>query len=89
MPHTLSLTHTHTYQQVFDEELRGDHLSLEFQVSLEIQEEDSKGVFSSVNMEKDCFKLRQQARRRLTLTVSQPSAERSLLIMRYATGSVH
>jgi len=54
----------------------------EFQVSLDIHEEDSKGIFTPVHMDKDCFKLRLQARRKLTLAVSQPSSERPILITR-------
>ena len=52
-------------------------------MSLDIHEEDSKGIFVPVHMDKDCFKLRLQTRRKLTLTVSQPSSETSILIMRF------
>ena len=63
--------------------LTGHHISSEFQVCLDMQEEDSKGMFSTVYLDKDLFKLRLHSRRRLTLSVSQPTSSRPLLILRY------
>ena len=62
--------------------LTDDKLVYEFEVKVDISEDDSKGGFSSVAFEKDCFKLRQNVRKKVTLTVSQQSDRRPLIVER-------
>ncbi|XP_031560886.1 rab GTPase-activating protein 1-like isoform X2 [Actinia tenebrosa] len=47
-----------------------NNLSFKFDVSLDIQEEDSKG-YSSVSRDKVCFKLRQNVKKKVVVTVQQ------------------
>lgn len=63
--------------------LTGDSIRRDFLVSLDIQEEDGKGSFSPVPVDKDCFKLRQYVKKKVTISVSQPeSVERPLVVTR-------
>ncbi len=63
--------------------LIGDHIRRDFLVALDIHEDDGKGSFSAVPMDKDCFKLRQHVKKRVTISVSQAlSSERALVITR-------
>ena len=55
---------------------------------MEIHEDDGKGGYSSVPLDKDCFKLRQNTKKKISLTVSQPSAARPLIIDRYVYNTV-
>lgn len=45
----------------------------DFDVTVDILEEDSKGGFSSVARDKDCFKVRQNVMKRVGLTMTQTS----------------
>jgi hypothetical protein len=63
--------------------LTGDNVRRDFLVSLDIHEDDGKGSFSPVPMDKDCFKLRQNVKKKVTISVSQPqSTERPLVVTR-------
>ena len=46
-------------------------MTFDLDVTVDIQEEDNKGNFNSVSMEKDIFKLRPQVRKKVLFTVSQ------------------
>lgn len=62
--------------------LTSNELTCDFDVSVEISEDDGKGGYSSVPLDKDCFKLRQNTKKKIALTVAQPSAARPLVIER-------
>lgn len=63
--------------------LTGDNIRRDFLVSLDIHEEDGKGSFAPVPVDKDCFKLRQNVKKKVTISVNQPqSAERPLVVAR-------
>lgn len=38
---------------------------------IEIHEEDGRGNFSPVSMDKDCFKLRSNVKKKIIITISQ------------------
>lgn len=63
--------------------LTTNEMTCDFDVSVEIYEDDGKGGYSSVPLDKDCFKLRQNTKKKIALTVSQPSTARPLNIERY------
>ena len=46
-------------------------MTFDLDVTVDIQEEDTKGNFNSVSMERDIFKLRPQVRKKVLFTVSQ------------------
>ena len=63
--------------------LTGDHIKRDFLVALDIHEDDGKGSYSAVPMDKDCFKLRQNVKKKVTISVSQPQGtERDLVVTR-------
>ena len=68
-----------------------NELSCDFDVAVEIAEDDGKGGFTAVPLDKDCFKLRQNTKKKISLTVSQPSTARPLVVERwvYSTGLVY
>ena len=55
----------------------------EFDVTLDICEDDGKGSYTPVSMDKDCFKLRQNLYKRVAVAISQPNTDRPLLVERY------
>ena len=61
----------------------GGQLLQEFDVTLDILEDDGKGNFSPVSMDKDCFKLRQNTFKKVIIALAQPNTERPLLVERY------
>jgi len=61
----------------------GTQLLQEFDVTLDILEDDSKGNFTPVSMDKDCFKLRQNTFKKVVIALAQPNTERPLLVERY------
>ena len=75
----------HTHHQSVDKDLpplTGEELSCFFDVSVDLYEDDGKGTYVIVKMDKDCFKLRTSTRKKVVLTVSQPNTERPLVIER-------
>jgi len=59
-------------------------------VTVEIHEDDGKGNYSLVFMDKDCFKLRQNTKKKVVLSVSQPtSSTRPLVVERWVCECVH
>lgn len=62
--------------------LTSNELTCDFDVAVDIFEEDGKGGYSSVPLDKDCFKLRTNTKKKIALTVSQPTAARPLVIER-------
>ena len=85
--HYLAYIHLSKFFQAVDKSLpplTGDHISRDFLVALDIHEEDGKGSYSPVPMDKDCFKLRQNMRKRVSISVSQPqhASERAIIITR-------
>lgn len=59
-----------------------NQLLQEFDVTLDISEDDGKGSYTPVSMDKDCFKLRQNMLKKVAVAISQPNTERPLLIER-------
>ena len=59
-----------------------NQLLQEFDITVDISEDDGKGSYSPVSMDKDCFKLRQNVLKKVAVAISQPSTERPLLIER-------
>ena len=49
-------------------------LSCEFDLTVEIHEDDGKGNYSPVALDKDCFKLRQNTKKKVLLSVTQPTS---------------
>lgn len=63
--------------------LTSDELVADFAVSVTILEEDGKAGFQHVpTTDKDCFKLRQNTKKKVLLTISQPGSARILLVER-------
>ena len=62
--------------------LTGDRLVFEFSVKLEIAEDDGKGNFTPAVLEKDCFKLRQNVNKKITLSVTQGGDQRPIIVER-------
>ena len=58
-------------------------LSCEFDVTIEISEDDGKANYSPVPMDKDCFKLRQRTKKKVVFTVAQPNSARPLVVERW------
>ena len=55
-------------------------------MSVTILEEDGKAGFQHVpTTDKDCFKLRQNTKKKVLLTISQPGSARILLVERWVT----
>ena len=63
-----------------------NQLLQEFDVTLDISEDDGKGSYTPVSMDKDCFKLRQNMLKKVAVAISQPNTERPLLIERLGCG---
>lgn len=57
-------------------------LTCEFDVTIEISEDDGKANYSPVPMDKDCFRLRQKTKKKVVFTVAQPSSARPLVVER-------
>ena len=62
--------------------LTEDKLVFEFSVRLEIAEDDGKGNFTPAVLEKDCFKLRQNVNKKVTLSVTQGGDQRPIIVER-------
>ena len=60
----------------------GNQLLQEFDVTLDISEDDGKGNYTPVSMDKDCFKLRQNVHKKVAVAISQPNTDRPLLVER-------
>ena len=60
----------------------GHQLLQEFDVTLDISEDDGKGNYTPVSMDKDCFKLRQNVQKKVAVALSQPNTDRPLLVER-------
>ena len=60
----------------------GHQLLQEFDVTLDISEDDGKGSYTPVSMDKDCFKLRQNVHKKVAVALSQPNTDRPLLVER-------
>ena len=52
-------------------------------IQVELQEEDGKGNYHSVAMDKDCFKLRPHVKKKVVFTVSQSNSARPLPLERW------
>ena len=62
--------------------MTSNELTCDFDVAVDMLEDDGKGSYSSVPLDKDCFKLRTNTKKKIALTVSQPTAARPLVIER-------